>query len=184
MCIRDSSHFFYYFFPPSLLFVRDTTIFQDLSAGLGAGRGRGVPLGAGRGGGGAPGGAAGASADNAPTGQFDEFNGGDAGIFGGGGGEYDEDDKEADEIWASIDDHMDSRRRDQREARLKQELDQYRKNNPKITEQFADLKRKLDQVTYEVRRERELGTEHRTSRKQTNVQTNERASEREFISSF
>ena len=41
---------------------------------------------------------------------------------------------------------MDSRRRDQREARLKQDLEQYRKNNPKITEQFADLKRKLDKV--------------------------------------
>jgi len=44
---------------------------------------------------------------------------------------------------------MDSRRRDQREARLKEELEQYRKNNPKITEQFADLKRKLDNVSYE-----------------------------------
>jgi pre-mRNA-processing factor 6 len=32
---------------------------------------------------------------------------------------------------------------------LKEELAQYRKNNPKITEQFADLKRKLDKVSYE-----------------------------------
>lgn len=106
-------------------------------------------MGAGRGGGGR-GGGGGGDDDNRPPGQFDEFNGGDAGIFGGGG-EYDEDDKEADEIWESIDNHMDSRRRDQREARLKQELEHYRKNNPKITEQFADLKRKLDQVSYEVR---------------------------------
>uniref|UniRef100_A0A0D3EM16 PRP1 splicing factor N-terminal domain-containing protein n=1 Tax=Oryza barthii TaxID=65489 RepID=A0A0D3EM16_9ORYZ len=38
---------------------------------------------------------------------------------------------------------MDSRRKDRREARLKQEIERYRASNPKITEQFADLKRKL-----------------------------------------
>ena len=108
---------------------------------MGRGAGRGAPLGGGAGGGGDDGG-------RASEGQFDAFQGGDAGIFANGG-EYDEDDKEADMIWASIDDHMDSRRRDAREARLKQELDQYRKDNPKITEQFAVLKRKLDEVTYE-----------------------------------
>ena len=81
-------------------------------------------------------------------GEFDAFQGGDAGIFARGG-EYDDEDKEADAIWASIDDHMDSRRRDQREARLKAELEQYRKDNPKITEQFADAKRKLAAVSYD-----------------------------------
>jgi hypothetical protein len=56
------------------------TTLQDLGAGgAGAGRGRGVPMGAGRGGG-APAGGDGANPNN-----FDEFNGGDAGIFGGGG---------------------------------------------------------------------------------------------------
>jgi pre-mRNA-processing factor 6 len=44
---------------------------------------------------------------------------------------------------------MDSRRRAQREARLKEELEKYRRDNPKITEQFRDLKRKLGDVTYE-----------------------------------
>jgi pre-mRNA-processing factor 6 len=81
--------------------------------------------------------------------QFDAFQGGDAGIFAARKGEYDDDDREADEIWASVDDHMDSRRRDQREARLKAELEKYRKENPKITEQFADAKRKLQEVSYE-----------------------------------
>ncbi|CAM6093470.1 unnamed protein product [Calypogeia fissa] len=58
-------------------------------------------------------------------------------------GEYDEDDKEADAVWESIDKRMDLRRKDRREARLKKEIEKYRASNPKITEQFADLKRKL-----------------------------------------
>ena len=36
-----------------------------------------------------------------------------------------------------------------REKRLKEELERYRAENPKITEQFADLKRKLTDVSYE-----------------------------------
>ncbi len=36
-----------------------------------------------------------------------------------------------------------------REKRLKEELERYRAENPKITEQFADLKRKLGDVSYE-----------------------------------
>lgn len=49
---------------------------------------------------------------------------------------------------------MDSRRRDRREKRLEEELKKYRTENPKITEQFADLKRKLADVAeseWEVR---------------------------------
>lgn len=73
--------------------------------------------------------------------KFDEFEGNDVGLFASA--EYDEDDKEADAVWESIDKRMDSRRKDRREARLKQEIEKYRASNPKITEQFADLKRKL-----------------------------------------
>ena len=73
--------------------------------------------------------------------KFDEFEGNDVGLFASA--EYDEDDKEADAIWESIDQKMDLRRKDRREARLKQEIEKYRASNPKITEQFADLKRKL-----------------------------------------
>jgi hypothetical protein len=40
------------------------------------------------------------------------------------GHRYDEDDREADEIWESVDNHMDSRRRDRREARLKKDLEE------------------------------------------------------------
>jgi len=79
--------------------------------------------------------------------KFDEFLGNDAGMFATG--DYGEDDKEADEIWASIDSHMDERRRERREARLKAEIEKYRAENPKITEQFADLKRKLGEVSSE-----------------------------------
>eukprot|EP00191_Tetraselmis_sp_GSL018_P019287 CAMPEP_0177592198 /NCGR_PEP_ID=MMETSP0419_2-20121207/8425_1 /TAXON_ID=582737 /ORGANISM="Tetraselmis sp., Strain GSL018" /LENGTH=893 /DNA_ID=CAMNT_0019083035 /DNA_START=192 /DNA_END=2870 /DNA_ORIENTATION=- len=80
--------------------------------------------------------------------KFDAFLGNDAGVFASAG-EYDEDDKEADEIWASIDARMDERRKDRREARLKAEIEKYRAENPKITEQFADLKRKLADVSSE-----------------------------------
>ncbi|PRQ24673.1 putative PRP1 splicing factor, tetratricopeptide-like helical domain-containing protein [Rosa chinensis] len=44
---------------------------------------------------------------------------------------------------------MDSRRKDRREARLKQEIEKYRVSNPKITKQFANLKRQLYTVTAE-----------------------------------
>ncbi|KAI3940978.1 hypothetical protein MKW92_005708 [Papaver armeniacum] len=77
--------------------------------------------------------------------QFDEFEGNDVGLFATG--EYDEDDKEADAVWEAIDERMDSRRKDRREARLKEEIEKYRASNPKITEQFADLKRKLHTVS-------------------------------------
>lgn len=73
--------------------------------------------------------------------KFDEFEGNDVGLFASA--EYDEDDKEADAVWEAIDQRMDSRRKDRREARLKEEIEKYRASNPKITEQFADLKRKL-----------------------------------------
>ena len=100
--------------------------------------------------------------------------GNDAGAFASAAGEYDQDDKEADavrlalldnpacsaatagpqllsptgaQVWEEIDEHMDQRRRDQREKRLKEDLEKYRKENPKITEQFADLKRKLADVS-------------------------------------
>lgn len=76
--------------------------------------------------------------------KFDEFEGNDMGLFASG--EYDEDDKEADDVWDAVDNRMDDRRRDRREARLKQEIEKYRASNPKITEQFADLKRKLGEL--------------------------------------
>ncbi|CAN6333107.1 unnamed protein product [Urochloa humidicola] len=73
--------------------------------------------------------------------RFDEFEGNDAGLFASN--DYDDDDCEADAVWEGIDLRMDSRRKDRREARLKEEIEKYRASNPRITEQFADLKRKL-----------------------------------------
>ncbi|OMO59771.1 RNA-processing protein, HAT helix [Corchorus capsularis] len=73
--------------------------------------------------------------------KFDEFEGNDVGLFASA--EYDKDDKEADAVWEAIDQRMDSRRKDRIEARLKEEIEKYRASNPKITEQFANLKHKL-----------------------------------------
>ncbi|CAI5976632.1 unnamed protein product [Closterium sp. NIES-65] len=117
-----------------------------------------APLGRGRGaGGGAGGGEEEEEEEEEDTGKekkevkydehqkFDEFEGNDMGLFATG--EYDEDDKDADAVWDSVDDRMDDRRRDRREARLKEEIEKYRASNPKITEQFADLKRGLGQMS-------------------------------------
>ena len=51
----------------------------------------------------------GAAAPGGDDEKFDEFMGSDAGMFAGG--TYDEDDKEADRVWDSIDNFMDERRR-------------------------------------------------------------------------
>ena len=51
------------------------------------------------------------------------------------------------QVWEAIDQHMDDRRRAIREKKLKEDIEKYRKENPKITEQFADLKRKLAHIS-------------------------------------
>ncbi|PVU88344.1 hypothetical protein BB559_004862 [Furculomyces boomerangus] len=56
---------------------------------------------------------------------------------------YEEDDEEADQIWKSIDDVMDQRRKTRREKRERQELEEYRQKRPAIQEQFSDLRRQL-----------------------------------------
>ncbi|KFH47477.1 Pre-mRNA-splicing factor-like protein [Hapsidospora chrysogenum ATCC 11550] len=68
----------------------------------------------------------------------------ETGLFAGG--VYDKDDEEADKIWEWVDERMDRRRR-QREAREKAEREEYERNNPKIQQQFTDLKRALANVT-------------------------------------
>ncbi|KAF2274647.1 TPR-like protein [Westerdykella ornata] len=62
---------------------------------------------------------------------------------------YDKDDDEADRIYQDVDEKMDKRRRARREAREKKEREEYERNNPKIQQQFADLKRALGSVTEE-----------------------------------
>ncbi|KAH6891392.1 PRP1 splicing factor, N-terminal-domain-containing protein [Thelonectria olida] len=68
----------------------------------------------------------------------------EVGLFAGG--VYDKDDEEADKIWDWVDERMDRRKR-QREARENAEREEYERNNPKIQQQFSDLKRALSTVT-------------------------------------
>ncbi|KAI1270216.1 PRP1 splicing factor [Xylariaceae sp. FL1019] len=69
----------------------------------------------------------------------------EVGLFAGG--IYDQDDDEADRIFREIDDKMDKRRKIRREAREKAEREEYELKNPKIQQQFADLKRGLESIT-------------------------------------
>jgi pre-mRNA-processing factor 6 len=68
----------------------------------------------------------------------------EVGLFAGG--VYDKDDEEADKIWEWVDERMDRRKR-QRESREKADREEYERNNPKIQQQFTDLKRALATVT-------------------------------------
>lgn len=137
------------------------TQFPPAPAGYVPGAGRGAsgfttrgdlgPAAAGPGPLGAPpqgGGASGAgAADGAPQ-EFDRTFGNDGGLLGRAG-EYDDEDREADGVWEAVDARMADRRRGHREQRLKAEIEQYRATKPKITEQFADAKRKLASLTDE-----------------------------------
>jgi pre-mRNA-processing factor 6 len=60
---------------------------------------------------------------------------------------YEQDDEEADRIYDEVDKNMDARRRARREAREREEMDKFRRENPKLQQQFADLKRGLSAVT-------------------------------------
>ncbi|KAL3618850.1 Protein STABILIZED1 [Castilleja foliolosa] len=76
--------------------------------------------------------------------KLDEFVGNDVGLFASS--EYDD---EADALWEEIDKRMDSRRKDRREARLKEEIEKYRNSNPIMTEEFISLKRRLRTMSTE-----------------------------------
>jgi pre-mRNA-processing factor 6 len=60
---------------------------------------------------------------------------------------YEQDDEEADKIYSLVDAKMDERRRARKEAREREEAERYAKENPKIQERFADLKRGLTAVS-------------------------------------
>ncbi|CBY20302.1 unnamed protein product [Oikopleura dioica] len=80
--------------------------------------------------------------------NFDEFNGYmNINLFRGSA--YDKDDKEADEIYESIDSKMDERRKIYREKKEQEMLQKYRDERPKIQEQFSDLKRELKGVSHD-----------------------------------
>ncbi|KAK9471598.1 PRP1 splicing factor, N-terminal-domain-containing protein [Dipodascopsis tothii] len=84
--------------------------------------------------------------DDDDDGRFED-NDNEEGLFASG--TYDEDDEEADRIYREVDAKMDLRRRARREAREKREQEEYELKNPKISKQFADLKRALSTVTDE-----------------------------------
>ena len=76
------------------------------------------------------------------------------------------------QVWEAIDSYMDQRRKDQREKRLKEEIEKYRKENPKITEQFAPYKRKLADLSQsEWESIPEIGdyTRHKSNKMQASV---------------
>ncbi|PYI29396.1 putative mRNA splicing factor [Aspergillus indologenus CBS 114.80] len=62
-------------------------------------------------------------------------------------GQFDQEDDEADRIYREVDEKMDKRRKMRREARERQEREDYERKNPKIQQQFADLKRSLASVS-------------------------------------
>ncbi|KAA8650001.1 U4/U6-U5 snRNP complex subunit PRP6 [Aspergillus tanneri] len=62
-------------------------------------------------------------------------------------GQFDQEDDEADRIYREVDEKMDRRRKTRREARERQEQEDYERKNPKIQQQFADLKRSLASVS-------------------------------------
>lgn len=77
--------------------------------------------------------------------NYDEFSGYGGSLFSKD--PYDKDDAEADAIYEAIDKRMDEKRKEYREKRLREELERYRQERPKIQQQFSDLKRALKTVT-------------------------------------
>ncbi|KAK0283780.1 U4/U6 x U5 tri-snRNP complex subunit Prp1 [Friedmanniomyces endolithicus] len=84
--------------------------------------------------------------DEADDGRFEDAEN-EEGLFATGN--YDREDDEADRIYQAVDERMDRRRKARREARERTEQETYERNNPKIQQQFADLKRALGTVSDE-----------------------------------
>lgn len=79
--------------------------------------------------------------------NFDKFSGYGGALFENA--PYEADDQEADRIYEAIDERMDSRRKRAREEKLLASMKKYREERPKISDQFADLKRELKDVSRE-----------------------------------
>ncbi|KAH6903774.1 PRP1 splicing factor, N-terminal-domain-containing protein [Coprinopsis sp. MPI-PUGE-AT-0042] len=62
---------------------------------------------------------------------------------------YDAEDKGAGEMYESVDNAMDQRRKARREVKEREEMDKVRAERPKIQQQFADLKRALSSLADE-----------------------------------
>ncbi|VDP10622.1 unnamed protein product [Soboliphyme baturini] len=77
--------------------------------------------------------------------NYDEFEGYGGSLFSKD--PYDKDDEEADAVYQLIDERQDEKRREYREMKLKKLIEEYRKERPKIQQEFSDLKRQLAQVS-------------------------------------
>jgi pre-mRNA-processing factor 6 len=60
---------------------------------------------------------------------------------------YEQDDLEADQIYEAIDKRIDEKRKHHREKRQAEELENFRKKNPRIEDQFADVKEQISQMS-------------------------------------
>lgn len=77
--------------------------------------------------------------------NYDEFEGYGGSLFSKD--PYEKDDEEADEIYKAVDARIDERRKEYREKKYKEAIEKYRKERPKIQQEFSDLKRQLSNVT-------------------------------------
>jgi pre-mRNA-processing factor 6 len=103
---------------------------------------KGYVAGAGRGAGSLPG----ADKEGGPGGAYDSFGGYSTQRPGGDEGQFDDDDDEADKIWAAIDERMNNKRKRKTEVATAAE-DQGATARARIGAQFRELKEQLSQVT-------------------------------------
>ena len=91
--------------------------------------------------------------DDADRGDYSESNYDDFAGYGeklfSSGTPYEEDDREADNIYNDVDEYMDSRHKRRREQQLLEDQKNKKFSRPKIADQFADLKRDLASVSAE-----------------------------------
>ncbi|CAD5228302.1 unnamed protein product [Bursaphelenchus okinawaensis] len=79
--------------------------------------------------------------------NYDDFEGYGGSLFSKD--PYDKEDEEADLVYYQVDQRQDERRKSYREKKLKETIESYRKERPKIQQQFSDLKRQLADLTEE-----------------------------------
>ncbi|KAJ1606771.1 Pre-mRNA splicing factor Pro1/Prp6 and HAT repeat protein [Cryptosporidium canis] len=79
--------------------------------------------------------------------RFDKFSGFSESLFNDI--KYDEEDRRADSIYEMIEEKISTRRRSQKEKKLREEIKRVREHRPTIQEQFSDLKFSLGSVKIE-----------------------------------
>ena len=77
--------------------------------------------------------------------KFDNWLGYEGSLFSHG--DFDEEDREAENTYSKIDDYMDTRRRNRREKKFQSEMEKFRKEKPTLPEQNKDAKRQLSKLS-------------------------------------